>query len=530
MRIALQLVVAVAIVCPSGLKGQTPLTTELVASGLTLPVYATAPATDFDRLFLVELAGQIKILRDGVVQAAPFLDLRSVVQSSPNFEGVFGMAFHPQYASNGFFYVYYSDLVGGVTLARYQVSADPELADAASGMTLLQIPTPLDGHEGGSPLFGPDGFLYLAIGDAEPQNDLNCNGQNLQLLIGKMLRLDVDGDDFPADSNRNYAVPPSNPFVGDASVPDEVWAIGFRNPWRSSFDRVTGELYISENGQNLREEINVEPAGFAGGLNYGWPVMEGGLCFPNTCAQPVPVCNGPALTLPFYEYDHTMGCSVIGGYVYRGGDIPDLRGTYFFGDFCGSSSGAGIFSFRKQGLGITDFQDRSVELAPGGGLDIASIASWGEDAQGELYVIDHFGGEVFQLVADVPATGAFVDLGPFGIPGVAGEPLMTGSGDLTPGSASGYTIDVVGAAPSALGFVFFGTAVNATAFYGGTFYPFPFLGSRAFGFDAGGSLSVSTALPASFPGGVSIAQQFFFLDPVALHGVSGSNGLRLDVP
>ncbi len=520
------LLAAALLLVASTARGQA-LTTERVASGLALPVYVTAPDGDFDRVFLVELGGLVKILRAGVVEPQPFLDLTALVQTSPNFEGLFGIAFHPQYASNGHLYVVYADLADNVVLERYTVSGDPDVVDPASRQRVLAVPTPLDGHEGGAPLFGPDGYLYWALGDSEPQNDLNCNGQNADLLIGKLLRLDVDADDFPGDPERNYAVPADNPFVGDPTRPDEVFAIGFRNPWRSSFDRATGDLWVSDNGQDAMEEIDLLRPTDPFGRNFGWPVMEGSLCFPNMCAPGTPVCNGPNLTLPFFEYDHTVGCSVIGGYVYRGAAMPALHGTYFYGDFCGSTAGGGIFSFEVAGGAVVNWQDRSLELDPGGGLDIQAICSWGEDAAGELYVVEHFAGEVFKLVPD---TGAFVDLGPFGVPGAAGEPVMSGSGDLTPGSATGYTIEVVGAPPSSLGFVFYGTQVAAVPFYGGTFYPFPFLNSIALPFDAQGELTVDTALPASVPGGLSLAQQIFFLDPTALHGVTGTNGLRLDLP
>lgn len=500
----------------------TPLTTKLVVSGLVRPVLVTAPVSDPDRLFIVEIIGRIKILKDGVLLPTYFLNLQGTVQSSPPFQGVFGMAFHPDYANNGYFYVYYADMAGAATVVRYQVSADPEVADPTSATPILTIPALGDGHEGGTLAFGPDGYLYLATGDAGLQNDPNCNGQAMARLYSKMLRIDVDG-------GSPYAIPVDNPFVGDPIVPPETWSTGFRNPWRFSFDRLTGDLWLADAGQDTAEELMFEPAGFGGGLNYGWPVMEGSACFNlNLCPPTVPACGAPVFTPPFLEYGHDVGCGIIGGYVYRGAAIPDLRGTYVFGDYCSTPVGPAIFTCKNVGGVVTDFTDRAAELTPDTST-VDFICSLGEDAAGELYIVDHYDGEVFKLIPD-PAAGSFTNIGASGIGGSLGEPVMSGYGDLAPGSPTGYTVTCTGAQPFVQGFLFYGVQNNPTPFYGGTFYPIPWLRSLIFGFDANGTFSASVALPASLPNGLDIVQQFFFVDATAPFGVSGSNALMLSVP
>jgi len=509
-----------ALLLSSSVRTQTPLTTELVVGGLLGPVAAVAPHAD-PRLFIVELFGRVRVLKDGVLLPTPFLDLSSVVHQVPN-QGLYNLAFHPDYAENGEFFVYYSNLGGNAVLARYHVSADPDVADPLSGEVMLEVPTPVDGHEGGGLAFGPDGYLYVGIGDGEPQGDPHCNGQNPALMLSKLLRLDVDG-------GTPYAVPADNPFVGDPLVVPEAWALGLRNPWRFSFDRRTGDLFLADVGHLEREELHFEPLGSSGGRNYGWPVMEGDACTVFNACSDLPVCGSPAYSLALLDYGHDVGCAIIGGYVYQGAAIPDLRGTYFFADFCGSSAGGSIYSLRLSDGKVTEYTDRSVELTPEGG-SIGYVTSFGEDAAGELYVIAHYNGQVFKIVPDLPDLGQFVDLGPSDIPGTFGEPRFEGEGDSTPGSPSGYTLRCTRALPFAVGYVFLGIEVNPTPFYGGTFYPFPFLKSLVFGFDAAGSLTLHTALPAGFPGGLSIAMQFLFFDAEAEQGISGSNGLRQDVP
>jgi hypothetical protein len=241
--------------------------------------------------------------------------------------------------------------------------------------------------------FGPDGYLYIATGDGGDRFDPDNNAQDItDNLLGKILRIDVNGDDFPADPNRNYAIPPDNPFV-DAEGDDEIWAYGLRNPWRNSFDSETGDLYIADVGQFVIEEINVQPADSAGGENYGWDCMEGSSC----TAEATCTCNDDSLTGPVHVYNHNSGrCSISGGFVYRGCAIPDLTGTYFFADYCSAQ----IFSLRYENGAVSDLRERTAELAPGGGLSIDGISSFGRDSDGEIYICDIFGGEVFKIVPD----------------------------------------------------------------------------------------------------------------------------------
>jgi glucose/arabinose dehydrogenase len=396
----------------SSAPAATPLTTERVATGLDRPVFVTAPPGDLGRLFIVEQkTGQIKILnlQTGTLNATPFLTVTGIATSG-NEQGLLGLAFHPDYASNGFFYVNYTDTAGDTVVARYQRLTD-DVADAGSRDILLTFDQPQANHNGGWLGFGPqDGYLHVSTGDGGSACDPGERAQNTDLLLGKILRIDVNGDDFPGDPNRDYAIPPTNPFVGTNGA-DEIWAYGLRNPWRCSHDRVTAHLYIGDVGQASREEIDFLPATGAADINYGWDCMEGVDCSslsPSSCTVSGCTCGDPALVLPIYDYSQLSGghCAVTGGYVYRGCAIPDLRGTYFFGDYCS----ANIWSFRFDGSTLTDFQTRTSELTPPAGQgSIDFVSSFGEDGAGELYICDLSGGEVFKIVADgvTPVLGDF---------------------------------------------------------------------------------------------------------------------------
>ena len=403
MRTATLLVVAAAVGCsllpsPPPAEADTTLTTVRVASGLSNPLFVTAPPGDTHRAFLVEqrlgTQGRVRILNldTGIVNATPFLTVNGV--STGDEQGLLGLAFHPDYSSNGYFYVDFTNAAGTTTIRRYTVSSDPDVADPNSAYSILSIPQPYANHNGGWIAFGPDGYLYISMGDGGSGGDPQGHAQNVNDLLGKLLRLDVNGDAFPTDPNTNYAIPPTNPFVG-LNGRDEVWAYGLRNPWRCSFDRLTHDLFIADVGQNAWEEIDFQPAGSLGGQNYGWRCYEGNHAY-NTSG-----CNAPGtMVFPIYEYGHNPACSITGGYVYRGSQICDLRGTYFFADYCS----AHIWSFRYNGLNVTDFRDRTAELHPAGGLTIDSITSFGEDAAGELYICDR-GGEVFKIVPAGPHKG-----------------------------------------------------------------------------------------------------------------------------
>ena len=366
--------------CSSSSENQAPpvalnLALEPVATTFNFPILATAPVGDA-RLFVVEKGGVVKLVKNGVVLAAPFLDIGGLVSNGGE-QGLLGLAFDPQYGANGRFFVSYTNLAGDNVLASYQVSGNADVADAASGVIRLTVGQPQDNHNGGHIAFGPDGYLYMGIGDGGGGGDVDGHGQNRNDLLGSMLRLDVSGA-------TGYAVPASNPLVGVAGTRSELWNWGLRNPWRFSFDRSTGDVYIGDVGQGEREEIDVATAASGGGkgVNYGWNIMEGTQCY-NASS-----CDRTGLTLPVLDYTHSDGCSVTGGYVYRGTAIPDLAGTYFYGDYCGGW----VRSFRYTGGQVTEGGSWST-LAPGGG-----IPSFGEDGAGELYVLTAAGG-VYRIVA-----------------------------------------------------------------------------------------------------------------------------------
>jgi glucose/arabinose dehydrogenase len=350
---------------------------QQVASGLSSPLYLTAPPGDLSRLFIVEQTGAIRIIKDGTLLGVPFLDISAQVLAGGE-QGLLGMAFDPDYATTARFVVHYTDLAGDTRLSMFQISADPDIANAASQQIILTADQPYPNHNGGQVVFGPDGLLYMGLGDGGSQNDPEGRGQNLSDLLGSILRLDL----HPGTS---YSVPVDNPFVGQAGIRPEIWSFGLRNPWRFSFDRATGDLYIADVGQNRLEEVDVAPAteGSGRGANYGWNIMEGSQCLSGEA------CDQDGLTLPVFEYSHAQGCSITGGYVYRGSAIPSLQGLYFFADYCEGW----VRSFRHASgtaLELTDWPT----LRPGG-----PITSFGEDAAGELYVLSSSGG-VFKVVPD----------------------------------------------------------------------------------------------------------------------------------
>jgi glucose/arabinose dehydrogenase len=395
------LIIAVAFPVLAGLaspiRADTPLTTTLVSSGLSRPVDLTAPPGDENRLFIVEQSGTIRIIKNGTLLATPFLDIDALVRdtSGTDERGLLGLAFHPNYATNGYFFVYYIDTstgIGDSKLVRYTVSGDPATSDTAdpnSAHQILTLDQPYANHNGGQLRFGPkDGYLYVGLGDGGSADDPGNRAQNKSLWFGKLLRIDPDGDDFPADPNANYAVPPDNP--GFAAP--EIWALGLRNPWRYAFDAVTGDLYIGDVGQAAWEEIDFQPAASSGGENFGWRPYEGNECV-------LGPCNPAGLTFPVHTYAHSLGrCSITGGVVYRGSDIPDLCGTYFFADWCSDE----IWSFRIAAGSVADFRDRTAELEPPGPPSIQNIATFGTDGRGEIYVCDRDDGEVFKIVPAGP--------------------------------------------------------------------------------------------------------------------------------
>lgn len=355
-----------------------------VATGLNQPLAIEHAGDGSEDLYIVEQAGRILRYRDGLPQGQPFLDIRDQVGCCME-RGLLGLAFHPDYANNGEFFVNYTDNNFDTVIARYR-SDNGTTTDTGTEEILLTIDQPFSNHNGGHLVFGPDGFLYAGTGDGGSGGDPQNNAQDGQSLLGKMLRIDVD-------SGNPYGIPGDNPFVGSGDARDEIWATGLRNPFRYSFDAVTGDLYIADVGQDQVEEVHVHRANTPAGENFGWRRMEGSRCF-----NPSTNCNDDSLTLPAFEYMHGQGrCSITGGYVYRGSAVPGLVGAYVFGDFC---SGEIMRADYANGNWT-----QTVMLDTG-----FSISSFGQDAGGELYVAD-LGGAVYKLVKPLqvsPASGSYL--------------------------------------------------------------------------------------------------------------------------
>ncbi len=348
-------------VTPADASTASPFKLQLVAEGFTKPLYLVSAKDGTGRIFVIEQAGVVKIVRDGVVADAPFLDITDRVGSEDNEQGLLSIAFHPQFRENGFFFVDYTDKSGDTVVARY--SSNGDTADPASEQALLKVDQPYANHNGGQLQFGPDGYLYISLGDGGSAGDPQNRSQNTDVLLGKLLRIDVNSGD-------PYSIPANNPFADGGGKP-EIWALGLRNPWRFSFDRGTGDLWIGDVGQGKHEEVDFQPAG-KGGVNYGWKQVEGSQCY-------VDGCDLNAYTPPVMEYSHDDGCSITGGYVYRGRAVPQLRGWYLYGDYCSGT----IWMLRNDGT----TWDNQVAIAKSG----AQITSFGEDQQGEVYVIDRDG-------------------------------------------------------------------------------------------------------------------------------------------
>jgi len=395
-----------AIVAASTIQAQPTMMVTRVATGLSQPVFASNAPGDPTRMFIVEQGtgstANIRIFNQGGgVNATPFLTVSGL--STGGERGLLGMAFHPDYQTNGRFYVNFTNTAGN-TVVREYTRQSATIADPLSARQIISITQPFSNHNGGWLGFGPDNYMYIGMGDGGSANDPGNNAQNLDSLLGKMLRVDVNGDDFGGDATRNYANPASNPFVGITGA-DEIWAYGLRNPWRNSFDRLTGDLYIADVGQGAREEINVQRANSLGGENYGWKVREGTL--------------GPPLSGaidPIYNYTHgsgnLQGFSVTGGYVYRG-PIADLNGHYFFADYVTdriwSMKWDGSDPATFNGTNYTDFIDWTNILVTDFG-SITDISSFAEDSLGNLYILDR-NGEMFMIsAASIPEPASWIVL------------------------------------------------------------------------------------------------------------------------
>ena len=352
----------------------------IVARGFTQPVGIVHAGDGSGRLFILEQGGLIKIISHGEVLAEPFLDISSSVSTGSE-QGLLGLAFHPDYKTNGYFYIDYTDTQGDTQIVRYSVSGDPNAADPASAVTLFSVDQPYANHNGGQLAFGPDGYLYIGLGDGGSANDPQANAQNLSTPLGKILRIEVL-------DNGSYAIPESNPFAEQQGADGRIWAWGLRNPWRFSFDTKTDDLYIADVGQNRWEEIDFQIAGSAGGINYGWRCMEG----MHLNIEEAPCTTTPdQLSAPIAEYSHSEGISVSGGYVYRGSQYPQLSGAYFYADY-GSGQ---IWSIRLEDREPQTWSQPRFELNSG-----FNISSFGQDEAGEIYLADYSGGTIRRITAE----------------------------------------------------------------------------------------------------------------------------------
>ncbi|NJD56298.1 MAG: PQQ-dependent sugar dehydrogenase [Nitrospirae bacterium] len=345
----------------------------LAFSGLRQPTHITHANDGSRRLFITEQRGRILLVRGGRISRKPFLDITDRVGCCGE-RGLLSVVFPPGYRERRHFYVNYTDTSGDTVVGRYRLSQDPDIADPGSEEVVLTVKQPYANHNGGQLAFGPDGYLYIGMGDGGSAGDPHNYAQNPSSLLGKMLRIDVESGRKP------YAVPADNPFVNNKDFKPEIWASGLRNPWRFSFDRRTGDLYIADVGQDKHEEIDFEPKGGKGGKNYGWNIMEGLHCYRSEH------CDRKGLALPVAEYGHDKGCSVTGGVVYRGSRFPQLQGTYFYGDYCSGR----IWGLRQSG---TEWMNKMLKDS---GL---SISTFGEDEAGEIYVADYGKGNIYKIEA-----------------------------------------------------------------------------------------------------------------------------------
>ncbi len=350
------------------------LTWVLIASGFNTPTAITSTQDGSGRLYVLEKNGLVRVLKDGEVLADPFLDLRDRVRTQGyTTAGLLGMAFHPQYIENGFFFVNYTASDGDTVIARFQSLPDYSRGDPDSQVILLEITQPVGEHRGGDLAFGPDGYLYASIGDggAAGYGDQDGNAQNPDSLLGKVLRLDVDAE-------QPYAIPTDNPYATEGGAP-EVWVRGLRNPWRFSFDSLTGDLFIADVGEISIEEVNFLPAGHSGGENMGWNYLEGSNHFTGTPDGSVEFVH------PVWEYDHTQGCSITGGFVYRGSELPELSGIYIYGDYCQGN----VWGLLQKSDG--QWENQLISKIP------VFITSFGLDESGEIYLTD-VTGSIYKLV------------------------------------------------------------------------------------------------------------------------------------
>ena len=357
--------------------GGLAIDVQVVAAGFERPIFVGNAGDASGRLFVVEKPGRIRVVQNGQIAAQPFLDITDRVRSQAYEQGLLSVAFHPGFAHNGRIFVDYTDHNGDTVVSEFSADPGQGRADPQSERVLLQIEQPFENHNGGMLAFGPqDGYLYISVGDGGSGGDPRGHGQNAGTLLGSLLRIDVDTDSA-------YAVPVDNPFANQPETRSEIFAYGLRNTWRFSFDRVTGDLWLADVGQNALEEVHLALAPLRGGLNFGWNIMEGSECFPPV----MPRCSSEGLQIPLAEYGRDHGCSITGGYVYRGRIYPGLAGAYVFGDYCSGR----LWTLQLDAQGAWQMVQRA-------NLNIR-ISSFGEGGDGELYLTDDAGGRLLRLTA-----------------------------------------------------------------------------------------------------------------------------------
>jgi glucose/arabinose dehydrogenase len=395
-----------SLACAHPAAAQSIALSPYATSGISNPVGLAVPSDGTGRLFIVQQGGRIAIHDGAQVLPTPFLDITALVLSGGE-QGLLGMSFHPDYPATPFFFVNYTCRSGSLDcpsggdtiIARYSVSANPNVADPASRRAMLAIDQPFANHNAGDLKFGPDGYLWIPMGDGGSGNDPFCFAQRDDTLLGKVLRIDVDQS---VNDPPFYGIPPDNPYIGPGDPPDEVYARGLRNPFRFSFDRQTGDLFIGDVGQGAREEVDFTANGAGAAANYGWKIMEGTLCGgggTGGCPPGVPPCNSPVYTLPILEYDQSLGdCAIIGGFRYRGTQVPGLPGVYLYSDNCSGRIRAGT-----EGPPGTWTESLLLDTS-------LNVASFGEDEAGELYVTDLAGDDVYRIVSGGPTTVSIGDV------------------------------------------------------------------------------------------------------------------------
>jgi glucose/arabinose dehydrogenase len=486
---------------------QTLTSVRIHTGTFTRPVGMAVPPGDEDRVYVIEQhSGLVRIIENNAILPTPFLNVATRILTGSE-RGLLGIAFDPNYETNGYFYLSYTRTPDGASIVERFRRLTRYMADATSGVVGFgPIAQPFSNHNGGNIVFGPDSYLYLGLGDGGSGGDPQCNGQRTSTALGKILRMDT--------STIPFGVPPSNPFVGNTAYNQYIWSLGWRNPWRFSFDRLTGDMFVGDVGQNTIEEVDFEPAGM-GGRNYGWNVMEGRNCFSSACST-IP-CNDARLTLPVYTYPTGADCSVVGGYVYRGCALNGHVGTYFFSDYCSGRT----WSFRLVNGQVTQFTERTTELRPTSG-GIGAISSWGEDTRGELYIIG-LGGGVYRVVASDGGPGMDLGLGKVG--GNGEIPSIELCGRLEPSMSAEFILRRAPA--STAGVLLISSQRNDLPVFGGTLVPNPveiFVGITTNG---------TGRTQFTIQGGVGPAvvyAQVALLDAGATFGLGMSNALRITLP